>query len=252
MSEEHPHALDLDRVTPTKPPADRARSGQQKWRNLLFTHWQLPVDAVRAVVPPELELDPWDGQMFVGCVPFEMEDIAPSWLPGIFALDFLETNLRTYVHYKGEPGVYFFSLEAASRLAVQAARWGWSLPYHYAEMSIERRPGGLVSYSTVRTADPSAKLEIQYRIGDAMGPSAPGSLEFFLLERYYLFSLRRGRVLKGHVHHVPYPAHRATVESCTCGLLGAAGLPQPDRLPDLVHYSPGVDVDVFGPWPVSG
>ncbi len=213
-------------------------------------HYRLPASAVRAVVPPELELDLWDGQALIGVVPFEMVDIRPSWLPGAFALDFLETNLRTYVHYRGEPGVYFFSLEASSRLAVQAARWGWSLPYHYADMREERKDNGTVIYETERLSDPEAKLEVSYRPGAELGPSKPGSVEFFLLERYFLFSKRRGRVLKGQVHHVPYPAHTAQLLSERCGLMRAAGL-DVDGPPVLVHYSPGVDVEVFGPWPVG-
>jgi uncharacterized protein YqjF (DUF2071 family) len=242
--------LDLDRVTPTRRPEGVSRSGQQKWRSLLFLHWRLPAAALRAVVPRELELDLWEGQAYVGVVPFEMVDIRPAWLPGAFALDFLETNLRTYVHYRGEPGVYFFSLEASSRLAVQAARWGWSLPYHYARMEQRQDDDGSVFYGTVRASDPEALLEVSYRPGPALDPPKPGSLEFFLLERYYLFSLRRGRVLKGHVHHVQYPAHTADVLSVRCGLVGAAGL-EASGPPDLAHYSPGVDVDVYGPWPVG-
>ncbi|MBL8740552.1 MAG: DUF2071 domain-containing protein, partial [Myxococcales bacterium] len=186
-------AIDLDRITPTRPPADRAPSGWQNWRNLLFLHWPIAPAAMRAVVPPELELDLWGGEAFVGLVPFEMEQIRPSWLPGAFALDFLETNLRTYVHYKGEPGVYFFSLEASSRLAVQAARWGWGLPYHYAEMS-RSAANGVTHYRTVRSSDSTARLDVRYQVGERLGPSVPGSFEHFLLERYYLFSTRGGRV----------------------------------------------------------
>jgi hypothetical protein len=243
-------ALALDRVAPTRRPESVARSGVQKWRSLLFLHWRLPAAALRPVVPRELELDLWGGDAYVGVVPFEMVDIRPSWLPGAFALDFLETNLRTYVHYRGEPGVFFFSLEASSRLAVQAARWGWSLPYHYAKMEERRQDDGTVYYETVRVSDPAARLEVSYRPGPPLEPPQPGSLEFFLLERYYLFSLRRGRVLKGHVHHAQYPAHSAELLSETCGLLGAAGLDAPGP-PELALYSPGVDVDVYGPWPVD-
>jgi len=245
-------ALDLDRVTPTRAPVDRRASGEQKWRNLLFLHWRLPAAAVRAAVPPELELDLWDGEAYVGVVPFEMRDIRPSWLPGVLALDFLETNLRTYVHFRGEPGVFFFSLEASSWLAVQAARWGWGLPYHFARMQQVARDDGSVRYVSARASDGAALLDVTYRAGAALDPPAPGSFEFFLLERYYLFAVRRGRVHKGHVHHVQYPAHAAAIEHHACGLLAAAGMPDPGRPPDFAHFSPGVDVEVYGPWPVDG
>jgi uncharacterized protein YqjF (DUF2071 family) len=240
-------ALDLDRLTPTRPPGGRPLAGHQTWRHLLFAHWSFDAAAVRAVVPPELELDLWAGRAWVGAVPFEMRDIRLAWMPGPLGMNFLEANLRTYVHYKGEPGVYFFSLEASSRLAVQAARWGWGLPYHHARMRVDY-DGEAVRYSSVRTRDPSATLTAEYDIGEALGESRPGSLEFFLLERYYLFACHKGAILKGHVHHTPYPARRARVRSMTCGLLAAAGLPARTDPPEVVHYSPGVVVRVFGPW----
>jgi uncharacterized protein YqjF (DUF2071 family) len=240
-------AVDLDRITPTRPPADRSPSGWQNWRNLLFLHWPIEPAALRAAVPRELELDLWGGEAFVGVVPFEMKQIRPSWLPGAFAMDFLETNLRTYVHYRGEPGVYFFSLEASSRLAVQAARWGWGLPYHYAAMSSESAGGG-THYRSVRSSNASARLDVRYHVGEPIGASPAGSFEHFLLERYYLFSTRGGRVSKGHVHHVPYPAQRAEVESIDEGLIVVMGFERLGERFAFVHFVSGVDVEVFGPW----
>jgi uncharacterized protein len=242
-------AVDLDRITPTQRPGDRAASGWQNWRNLLFLHWPIEPSAMRAVVPPELELDLWGGDAWVGVVPFEMKQIRPSWLPSPFAMDFFETNLRTYVHYRGEPGVYFFSLEASSRLAVQAARWGWGLPYHHAEMS-SATAGRRTHYRSVRSSDTSARLDVRYELGEVLGPSPAGSFEHFLLERYYLFSLRGGRISKGHVHHVAYPAQRAEVESIDEGLIAAAGLTRGAERPAFCHFASGVDVEVFGPWPL--
>lgn len=243
-------ALALDRIGPTRRP-EGSNSGTQRWTELLFVHWTYPIEVVRPLVPPEVELDPWNGRMHVGLVPFRMQQIRPWWLPRVMALDFLELNMRTYVHYRGRPGVWFFSLEASSWLAVQAARTGWSLPYHHAAMSVTRE-GERVTYDSQRRADASARLEARYEIGPALGPSVPGTLEHFLLERYLLFSKRNGVILEGQVHHRPYPAHRARLESVREGLIAAAGLPAPDGLPELAHFSPGVDVEVFGPWPVSG
>ncbi len=241
------HCIDLDRVTPTRPPAGRRRTGVQSWRDLLFVHYRLDPKSVRALVPPELELDLWDGDAWVGIVPFAMRGVRPWWMP--IGLDFLETNLRTYVHVDGQPGVYFFSLEAASWPAVQAARIGWGLPYHHAEMS-SVRDGEVTRYATERHGS-RAGLRVSYRVGAPLGPSEPGSLEFFLLERYYLFSKHRGEIHKGHVHHVPYPAHAATVSDIDERLISAAGMPATSGPPATVHFSPGVDVDVYGPWPLA-
>lgn len=224
-------------------------SGWQRWTELLFVHWRLPVDAVRPLIPREIELDPWDGEMFVGLVPFRMEDIRPSWLPRVMAMDFLELNLRTYVHHRGRPGVWFFSLDASSWLAVQAARLGWSLPYHHAAMQVERA-GEHVTYRSDRRGG-AATFRADYDVGEPLGPSVPGSLEHFLLERYLLFSERGGRILEGQVHHVPYPAHRVHHVDVTQSMIDAAGMPKIAGPPVTAHFSPGVDVEVFGPWPVG-
>ena len=213
----------IDRIGPSLRPVG-SPSGYQSWRDLLFVHWSWPLDVLRPLVPNELELDPWDGRAWVGAVPFVMKDIRLSGLPRWSGMDFLETNLRTYVTYRGEPGVYFFSLEANSRLAVRAARWGWGLPYFDATMTLKREPDGVLDYRTVRSKT-GASLSARFRPGDALGPSAPGTLEHFLLERYLLFNLRGGAVRKGHVHHVPYPARRCEVLSLEESLTRAAGLP---------------------------
>lgn len=237
---------EIDRIAPTRRP-DETPSGEQKWRELFFLHWTFEPEAVRALVPEALELDLWQGRAYVGVVPFRMVDIRPSWLPRPLAMDFLETNLRTYVVVNGEPGVYFFSLDASSWLAVQAARLGWGLPYFLATMTSERS-GERIRCATHRRGT-DAHLTLDASIGELLGPSAPGTLEHFLMERYLLFTADGARVDRGHVHHVPYPAQRATVHAVDCTLLKAAGLPTPEGAP-IAHYAEGVDVEVFGPHPL--
>jgi uncharacterized protein YqjF (DUF2071 family) len=239
----------LDRIAPTRRP-DRTPSGSQRWEELLFIHWTYPLEAVRPLVPSALELDAWEGRIHVGIVPFVMKDIRLRGFPRGTGLDFLETNARTYVVHRGVPGVWFFSLEASSWLAVQAARLGWGLPYHHARMT-RRRDGNRVHYTTTRRAQASARLDVRYAIGEPLGPSKPGTLEHFLLERYVLFTERGGRIHEGRVHHVPYPVQRAHVESIDEGLLAAAGLPAPKGPPETAHFASAVDVEVFGPWPAT-
>ncbi len=229
---------------------DGKPAGTQNWRELLFSHWTVPLDALRALVPAELELDLWDGRAYVGAVPFLMRDVKPRILPRTFALDFLELNIRTYVHYRGRPGVYFFSLEASSWLAVKVARWGWGLPYFHATM-VHAVDAGVTTFESRRKDRASPSHHARYRPGAHLGPSQPGTLAYFLLERYLLFTVKRGRVYEGQVHHVPYPAQEVELLELTDGLVAATGLPDPGRPPDVVHYAAGVDVEVFGPWPVS-
>src|SRR4051812_19949538 len=121
-----PPMTEIDRVRPAQRPG-RAVWGWQRWRHLLFMHWPVPVDTMRAVVPRSFDLDLHDGTAYVGVVPFAMEGVRPRISPEFAALDFLETNVRTYVVRNGEPGVYFLSLEAGSRLAVATARAAFAL-----------------------------------------------------------------------------------------------------------------------------
>jgi uncharacterized protein YqjF (DUF2071 family) len=236
--------MTIDRARPPRPPG-RA-DGAQRWRRLLFLHWPVPVAALRPLVPAALELDLVDGVAYVGVVPFAMLDVRPRWLPRFAAFDFLETNVRTYVRAGATPGVFFFSLEAESRLAVLAARASFGLPYHHARMRLDEADG-VTDYETRRTGGRRPRLHVRYRAGAPAAPSEPATLQHFLVERYHLFVERGGRLQRGQVFHEPYPVASAEVLAVEDELVAAAGLPPPGAAPaPLACYSPGVDVEVFG------
>lgn len=232
----------VDRIQPTMRP-NRPSAGTQRWRDLLFVHWKVPASLLRSIVPDELTIDTFEGDAFVGLVPFQMRNIKPRWLPERLAFNFLETNVRTYVVHNGRPGVYFFSLDANSRLAVWAARKGWSLPYVFAKMQSEREDG-LFTYSSVRP-NGSGLSRISFRVGDHLGVSEIDTLEHFLFERYLLFVKHRKQILVGQVHHTPYDVSTAEIQNLDQRLLADAGLKGFDKSPSFAHYSPGVDVEVF-------
>lgn len=237
-----PYDLTIDRITPTQR-CTGSPAGFQSWRSLLFMHWPVPVDILRRLVPAPLELDLYDGCAYVGLVPFVMRAIRPWWCPKALGFNFLETNVRTYVVHRGRPGVYFFSLEANSRIAVQTARSIWGLPYHYARMTmhhtdVETR----YASSRIRGGD---SFSVRCHLGPSLPPSTLGSLEFFFLERYLLFVERHGAIFSGQVFHTPYPVQTAMVDEVDDQLVAAAGLPKVDGMPAFVHYSAGVDVEVF-------
>jgi uncharacterized protein YqjF (DUF2071 family) len=211
----------------------------------------VPVDAIQRRLPPGLAVDTFDGRAYVGVIPFAMRDVRP-WpgppIPG--ATNFAELNVRTYVHFGGRaPGVWFFSLDASNLAAVVGARIGWAPPYYRARMWVDAQ-GEAPHYHSERLPPGRrpARFHAVARAGKAIGSAAPGTLEFFLVERYLLYAdwRRRGLgLLVDQVHHQPYPLRRATVADLSyASLFRANGLPVPDAPPHVL-LSPGVDVEVF-------
>ncbi len=242
----------IDRLEPRVRPTGRP-AGYHRWSELLFMHWRISVNVLRPLLPPTLEIDQFDGTAWVGLVAFHMSGVRPWWSPAMPGLsEFHETNVRTYVVHRGQPGVWFFSLEAAQSLAVRIARWRWRLNYFRAAMEITRR-NNIREYRSQRLWPPPvpAHSDVAVEIGDWLfgteqtGAVAPGTLEFFLVERYLLFTeLANRRIARGQVHHRPYPLKTASLLRCDQSLLAAAGIDVASP-PEHVIFSPGVDVEVF-------
>lgn len=205
----------------------------QHWGGLVFLHWPLPVEVVRAKIPAALELDTFDGQAWLGLTPFALWGARPSFLPPMGPLSrSYELNVRTYVRHGGVSGVWFFSLEASNWLAVLGARLSYRLPYRWAEMEMQDR-GGRVRYTSRRKPGqgPPAEFEATWRYGDPLGRALPGSLEHFLIERYFLYTAIAGRLFRAQIHHRPWPLRAITLEGLETTLLTAHGLPRPNTCP---------------------
>src|SRR5436305_3540695 len=211
----------------------------QTWRDLLFAHWSLPPQALAHVVPEALELDTFDGRAWIGVTPFEVSGLRPrGGLPVPAVSRFPEINVRTYVTVGGKPGIFFLSLDAASLLAVLAARRSYRLPYFRARMQIVRRPE-LIHYQSERIsldAEP-ASFEAEYRSTGEVFRAAAGSLEYFLTERYCLYTIDEAqRPLRGEIQHPPWPLQPAAATL----RLNTVTRPWRIRLPDeppLLHYA---------------
>lgn len=222
----------------------RGPVGYQVWRDLLFLHWPIPYEAVRALVPRGLDLDLFEGQAYVTLIPFLIAESRPIACPRMFATRLLETNLRTYVRTPdGEAGIYFFSLDASSLLAVAAARVLYGLPYFPAVMSM-RQEGPRTVYSSRRRGGGGPRLDVVWSAGDPVGTAVAGTRDHFLVERYSLYVARAGALYRARVRHRPYPLRSVSIGELSESLLSAAGLPRPTRQP-LCHLSPGVDVEIF-------
>lgn len=240
--------VDIDRIAPTRRPKGKVAQ-RQSWHFLSFLHWRIPVASLRPLIPAALEIDTFEGDAFIGVVPFTMTGVRPLWAPPVRGIsNFHETNVRTYVHHQGsEPGVWFFSLEAASRIAVAIARGFWHLPYHHARMSLDKSEDGTVRYRSERRSPPPLPAVCNVTCRPVSPPTAatPGTLEHFLAERYILYAdAGHGALRRGYVHHTPYPLQRAEVSEWEESLLAAAGLERPAGEP-FAHYASGVDVEIF-------
>ena len=221
----------------------------QQWRDLLFLHWEYSAAVIQETLPDGLFVDTFDGKAYLGVVPFFMRNIRPRFLPAIPGIsNFMEMNLRTYVHDRsGVPGVWFYSLDANQRLAVAIARRFFHLPYEHARMRSSRTDAGFIHYRSTRLGRNSngAPCMFDYAAGPELSPSAPESLEFFLIERYRLYASSGERLWRGAVFHQPYPLGRAEVTTFDEQLLALNGFSPTGRRPDHVVMSHGVDVTVF-------
>lgn len=197
------------------------------WRDLAFLHWPQPADLLQALLPPGLEIDTFDGVAWLGVVPFAMESVCPRYTPRIPRVsDFPELNLRTYVNCGTKPGVFFFSLDAASWLGVRMARRFFHLPYFDAQISISHE-NQRVHYMSERThrAAPPALFEASYWPTGPITRSQPGSPEYWFTERYCLYSVnKRGQIYRGEIHHAPWPLQTADCEIRRNTMTGQIGL----------------------------
>jgi uncharacterized protein YqjF (DUF2071 family) len=223
---------------------------RQRWNDLLFAHWPVRGEEIARLLPAGLEVDLFDGFAWVGVVPFWMDGVVTRSVgEGTFGVPgtgtFPELNLRTYVRSRGVAGVFFFSLDAGSLLAVVGARVLFGLPYFYARMARVTTEAG-VEYRSRRlwTREP-VRFEASYRpVGAVLGVSQPGSIEYFLTERYGLFVARFGAVAVGHVHHLPWPLQAAEAEIRVNEIAGVHGITLPGKAP-LLHFSRRLEVFIW-------
>jgi uncharacterized protein len=219
----------------------------QSWHNLLFAHWRVEVSELRKVVPLAFELDLFDGEAWLGIVPFYMTNVGLRATPSLpWVSSFPELNVRTYVRVADRPGVYFFSLDAGRRLAVMAARTFLNLPYFRATMRIEAGRNGVV-YSSARQAGGPALFSAEYGPTNPPFMASAGSLEYFLTERYCLYhQTHRGIPYRLEIHHPPWSLQLARATIATNTMAAASGIAVSDRHA-LLHFAQRQDVIAWAP-----
>jgi uncharacterized protein len=218
---------------------------RQIWHDLLFAHWPLSPALLRPLVPSPLDLDVFDGRGWVGVVPFRMSGIHARGLPPAPGLSrFPELNVRTYVTYRGQAGVYFFSLDAANLPAVWAARRFYQLRYFHAAMKCTE-PGGTTHYFSRRYED-SAEFRGSYSPLSQVRLREKGSIEHWLTERYCLYTTRGDTVFRCDIHHPPWPLQEAQAEIEVNTMAAAAQIDLP-AAPPLLHFAKRLEVLI---WPL--
>jgi uncharacterized protein YqjF (DUF2071 family) len=220
----------------------------QTWCDLLFAHWRVNASEVRAKVPSEFTLDLFDGSAWLGIVAFHMTNAAPRGVPALpWVSEFPELNVRTYVRVADEPGIFFFSLDAGSALAVHAAKTMLNLPYFAASMSAVR-DADVVRYESQRDAfRGEAEFRAVYGPTATAQPAAPGSLEYFLTERYCLYNIdRHDEPYRLDIHHLPWPLRPAHAELAVNTMAQVNGIQLPDEAP-LLHFVDRQDMVAWMP-----
>ncbi len=230
-------------------------AGRQSWRDLLFAHWPVPVEAVRPLVPAELTVQEHEGVSWLGIVPFRMAGVTARWLPELpWISAFPELNVRVYVEMGGKPGVWFLSLDATNPLAVWGARTFFHLPYYWAEITLTRQSDGF-EYRSIRNrvslrnsvSSSAATFEARYRPVSEVYEATPGTLEHWLTERYCLYARRaNGAIYRTEVHHRLWPLQRAEATIARNTISAAGGLPV-EGPPALLHFARRIDVVVWPP-----
>jgi uncharacterized protein len=164
-----------------------------------------------------------------------------------FVSHFPELNVRTYVTCEGKPGVYFFSLDAGSLSAVWGARVFYRLPYWKASMNVKGKGKPEIEYRSKREHGPKpADFHGKYRPTSPPSSAVHGSIEYFLSERYCLYSATGKRVYRANIHHLPWRLQDADYEIEENSMGAAAGI-ELSHKPDLVSFSRELKVLVWAP-----
>jgi uncharacterized protein YqjF (DUF2071 family) len=220
----------------------------QRWNDLLFLHYAVAPALLRPLVPDVLTLDTCQQRAWVSITPFWINHLRPPGIPSLpWISHFSEVNVRTYVTYGGKPGVYFFSLDASNLSAVWGARMFYRLPYWHASMKVVGRGDRTIGYRSKRSHGPKP-AEIRASYGPSAGPfhARPGSLEYFLSERYRLYAYARKRLYGGEIHHLPWELQEATVDLEHNTMAESLGL-RLSAAADLVYFSRELKVLLWAP-----
>jgi uncharacterized protein YqjF (DUF2071 family) len=210
----------------------------QSWERLAFLHWPVDAGVLAEVLPPGIEPDQFEGSAWIGVTPFQARRTRLRFtLPIPIVSSFPEINLRTYVTHAGKPGIWFMSLETSNWPAVHAARKAYRLPYHHASQEL-RVDGECVEFGSRRD---EASFAARYCPVGPVRRAEPGTFEYFMAERYCLYTLNERRdLLRADIEHQPWPLQPAECEISTNTMAYPYGIELTGE--PRTHYADRVDV----------
>jgi uncharacterized protein YqjF (DUF2071 family) len=207
----------LDSVSRQLDLADESAAGwaiAETRRDVLLAHWPVPLDALARQLPPELAVDTFEGEAWLGIVACRLEALRIRGLPPLPGLSSgPQLEVCTYVSLDGKPGLWLFSVERSKQTLVEAAKRSLRLPAYRARMSVG--PG------TVDVEREGLAFRVRYVAERRAFASRPATLDHFLTERYALYTEDGGRLYRAELNHKPWKLRRAR---CTVGAATIAPL----------------------------
>lgn len=238
------------RLAACEPDGTRPKVMHHRWESLLFLHWRLPAKRLQQTLPEGLIIDTFEGEAYLGVIPFFMRKVRPVGLPAVpWLSEFQELNVRTYVYdRRAIPGIWFYSLDCNQPLAVIGARALTGLPYCHAEMMATT--GEFIDYACRRNATTQV-ARYRYRgVGQAR-EADPSSLEFFLLDRYYLYAVRGNSLVRAQVSHERYQYRAAEAPACSAIPARLDGFTELPDAPMHACFVDGFDVQIYATAPID-
>jgi uncharacterized protein len=219
---------------------------KQTWYDLLFAHWEIEPELLQPFIPSGLQLDTYQGKAWIAVVPFRMSGIRLKYMPSIpYTSNFPEINVRTYVTYQGKPGVYFFSLDASNYLAVKVAKSFFHLPYYHSKIEVRSEGASIKYHSYRKKSREEFRFKGNYQPISDVFHAERGSLEYWLTERYCLYTEKYNRLYRGEIHHPPWPLQQARAVIDENTMIDIKGFSSLHSKP-LLHFAKRLDVLLWG------
>ncbi|HEV3474686.1 MAG TPA: DUF2071 domain-containing protein [Actinomycetota bacterium] len=234
-----------------EPPVRLARPMlYQAWRDCSFLHWPVDAAAVRRHIPRSFEVDTFEGRAWVSLISFRIDRMRMAGLPHVPGLvSALESHIRIYVRGSdGRRGIWMVSLDIDPLQAAVLGRFGFALPYWWADMEVSRAADS-ARYRVRRRAPGAGTLDLDLGLGQPVPETEVSPLEHFVTARWVLYGgvpSVRTAILTEHPRWV---FRRATINRLEQTVTKVDGLP-PLGDPAMVHFSEGVDARLGWPGPI--